>query len=183
MLPLFPVDPAAPAGLDLQVTLRDHTDRERHGNKIIEWFFGAGRNNTKQTGLTLKPLRWKLGDPVRISLRFADQSPLVPVASPALPWLTVQGRTANIRIDGPWAALDLVNLLRSTEVSAESGGGQALEIRIPLAPAGQQGSTATDEAVVYITLALSEPGKTTPLRWPSGFPAKLPETLTQALNP
>lgn len=183
LLPLFPVDPAAPAGLDLQVTLRDHTDRERHGNKIIEWFFGAGRNNTKQTGLTLKPLRWKLGDPVRISLRFADQSPLVPVASPALPWLTVQGRTANIRIDGPWAALDLVNLLRSAEVSTESGGGQALEIRIPLAPAGQQGSTATDEAVVYITLALSEPGKTTPLRWPSGFPAKLPETLTQALNP
>jgi len=178
LLPLFPTDPTAPAGLDLQVTLRDHLERERNGNKIIEWFFGTGRLSTRQTGLTLKPLRWKLGDPVRISLRFADQSPLVPVTSPAQPWLSVQGRTATIRLDGPWAALDLVQLLRSSEVSAESAGGQALEIRIPLAPAGQPTAAPTDEAVVYVTLSLSEPGKTTPLRWPSSFPGKLPETLT-----
>jgi len=183
LLPLFPTDPAVSGGLDLQVTLRDHLDRERNGNKVIEWFFGTGRLNTKQTGLTPKPLRWKLGDPVRISLRFADQSPLVPVASPTQPWLTVQGRTASIRLDGPWAGLDLIHLLRSAEVSAESGGGQALEIRIPLASAGQPGSGVVDEAVVYITLALSEPGKTTPLRWPSSFPGKLPETLTPTIGP
>lgn len=183
MQPLFPIDPSLPAGLDLQVTLRDHPDRERHGNKIIEWFFGSGRMNTRQTGLTLKPLRWKIGDPVRISLRFADQSPLVPVASASQPWLTVQGRTATIRMDGPWAALDLIRLLRSTEVSTESGGGQALEVRIPLAPSGQVGAVATEEAIVYVTLSLSEPGKTTPLRWPNGFPGKLPETITNAQPP
>ncbi|MEY2776464.1 MAG: hypothetical protein RLY30_562 [Pseudomonadota bacterium] len=183
LLPLFPADPAVAGGLDLQVTLRDHLDREKHGNKVIEWFFGTGRMNTRQTGLTAKPLRWKIGDPVRISLRFADQSPLVPVASAAQPWLSVQGRTASIRLDGPWAALDLINLLRSPEVSAESGGGQALEIRIPMAAAGQPGSGVTDEAVVYVTLSVSEPGKTTPLRWPSSFPGKLPETLTPSTGP
>ncbi len=171
LAPLFPTDTSQPAALDVTVRFRANVNGELDGNKIIDWALTIGDQTLKLRD-TPRALRWKPGDPVRLTLRFANDVPLVPRADPDNPYLEVSRKSVVFRFDGPWALLDMVQLLRSTEGSDARA--SLLKLEIPVLADAKDATPRAKPVRTYVAVTLSEPGKTAPLPWPSVFPERAP---------
>ena len=172
MAPLFPSDPALPAGFDVQAKFRINTAAEIGGNKIIDWTLSIGEQTIKLRDPP-KPLRWKPGASVRLTLRFANDVPLNPQGDTSNPFLYVSKKTASFHFEGPWALLDMIQLLRLDD-SLDTRT-QLLRLELPVAPADPKDPVGKDKVVrVFAGLIISEPGKTAPLAWPRVFPDRAP---------
>jgi type VI secretion system protein ImpL len=171
MSSLFPNDPAAPAGLDVMVKFRANANGEQDGNKIIDWSITIG---DQTLGLRDAPraLRWRVGEPVRISLRFANDVPIVPRADPENPYLEVSRKNAVFRFEGPWALLDMLQLMRANEVSDTRN--SLIKLEVPIQSDERDPTSRARPVRVFVGMTLSEPGKTTALPWPAQFPERAP---------
>jgi type VI secretion system protein ImpL len=168
---LFPNDPTAPAGLDVMIKFRASTSGEQDGNKIIDWSITIG---DQTLGLRDAPraLRWRIGEPVRISLRFANDAPIVPRADPDNPYLEVSRKNAVFRFEGAWALLDMLQLMRANELSDTRN--SLLKLEVPVQADERDPTSRARPVRVFVGITLSEPGKTTALTWPSHFPERAP---------
>lgn len=171
LAPLFPVDTSQPAGLDVTVRFRANVNNELDGNKIIDWALTIG-DQTQKLRDAPRALRWKAGDPVRITLRFANDVPLLPRADPDNPAIEVNRKTVVFRFDGPWALLDMMQLLRVPDASDVRT--SVLKLDIPVQSDSKDSAPRSKPVRVFIGMTLSEPGKTAPLPWPSVFPERAP---------
>ncbi len=171
LAPLFPADASQPAALDVAVRFRANVNGELDGNKIIDWALTIGDQTLKLRD-TPRALRWKAGDPVRLTLRFANDVPLVPRADPDNPYLEVSRKSAVFRFEGPWALLDMVQLLRSSEGSDARA--SLLKLDIPVQADAKDSTPRAKPVRTFVALTLSEPGKTAPLPWPAAFPERAP---------
>lgn len=109
--PLFEQgDGFAHGGLDLILELRANRPHERGGNQIIEWRLIVGDEERKFPAQSAVPLRWSIGQPVSLHLRWAKDSALTPLVDPGQQELEVQGKDAIWRYDGPWALFRLLRL-------------------------------------------------------------------------
>jgi type VI secretion system protein ImpL len=169
--PLFPRDPAVAAGLDLSVKFRAQTQAEQDGNKIIDWSISIGEQ-TLSLRDTPRALRWRVGEPIKISLRFANDAPVTPRADADNPYLEVSRKSAVFRFEGPWALFDLLQLMRVNELSDTRQ--SLLRLDVPTQTDERDPTTRARSVRVYLGLTLSEPGKTTALPWPSYFPERAP---------
>ena len=169
--PLFPTDAAQPAALDVAMRFRANVNGELDGNKIIDWALTIGDQTLKLRDAP-RALRWKAGDPVRLTLRFANDVPLVPRADPDNPYLEVSRKSVVFRFDGPWALLDMVQLLRSADGSDARA--SLLKLEIPVLADAKDTTPRAKPVRAFVTLTLSEPGKTAPLPWPAVFPERAP---------
>ncbi len=171
LAPLFPADASQPAALDVAVRFRANVNGELDGNKIIDWALTIGDQTLKLRD-TPRALRWKAGDPVRITLRFANDVPLVPRADADNPYLEVSRKSVVFRFDGPWALLDMVQLLRLTDVpDARSS---LLKLEVPVQADAKDPTLRSKPVRAFLGITLSEPGKTVPLPWPAAFPERAP---------
>ncbi len=171
LAPLFPLDTAQPAGLDVTVRFRANVNAELDGNKIIDWALSIGDQTLKLRDAP-RALRWKAGDPVRITLRFANDVPLTPRPDPDSPYMEVSRKTVVFRFDGPWALLDMMQLLRMTDVSDART--SVLKLDVPVQGDSKDTALRAKPVRVFIGITLSEPGKTAALPWPSVFPERAP---------
>lgn len=164
---------APPGGPAPAVTLtpRWRADRaqERHANQILDWSVLVGPEAVPGDGLTAA---WSYGEPVGLTLRWAKDSPQLPVgAGPDL--------TAQVIYQDPWS---LVSLLRTHQVQ---GPAAPLLFDVAVAPAvaaGVQGgskppvSPQVTQARITLGLGLTVPGadgKPGPLVLPE-FPVTAP---------
>ena len=171
MASLIPNDPAAPAGLDVMVKFRASTNGEQDGNKIIDWSITIG-DQTLALRDAPRALRWRVGEPVRLSLRFANDVPIVPRADPDNPYLEVSRKNAVFRFEGPWALLDMLQLMRANELSDTRH--SLLKLEVPVQSDERDPTSRTRPVRVFVGVTLSEPGKTTALPWPAHFPERAP---------
>lgn len=171
LAPLFPADGSQPAALDIAVRFRVNVNAEIDGNKIIDWTLSIG-DQTLRLRDAPRALRWRPGDPVRLTLRLANDAPLVPRTDPDNPYLEVSRKSAVFRFDGPWALLDMVQLLRDPQASDTRM--SVLRLDVPVLAEPKDGSPRPRPVRAFIGLTLSEPGKTAPLAWPAVFPDKAP---------
>jgi type VI secretion system protein ImpL len=171
MASLFPNDPAAPAGLDVMVKFRANTNGEQDGNKIIDWSITIG-DQTLSLRDAPRALRWRVGEPVRISLRFANDVAIVPRADPDNPYLDVSRKNAVFRFEGPWALLDMLQLMRANEVSDTRN--SLIKLEVPIQSDERDPTSRARPVRVFVGMTLSEPGKTTALPWPALFPDRAP---------
>ncbi len=171
LAPLFPTDAAQPAALDVAVRFRANVNAEVDGNKIIDWALTIGDQTLKLRDPP-RPLRWKAGDPVRLTLRFANDVPLIPRADPDNPYLEVSRKSVVFRFDGPWALLDMVQLLRTAEGSDARA--SLLKLDIPVLADAKDTTPRAKPVRTFVAITLSEPGKTAPLPWPTVFPERAP---------
>ena len=171
MASLFPADPAAPTGLDVAIKFRTQTQAEQDGNKIIDWTVSIG-DQTLSLRDTPRALRWRPGQTVRINLRFANDVPIVPRADTDNPYLEVSRKNATFRFDGPWALFDMMQLMRSAELSDTRN--STLKLDIPVQSDERDPTSRARPVRVFIGVTLSEPGKTTALPWPAHFPERAP---------
>ena len=90
--------------VDLPITFRANRAGEIGGDHIIDWEFQTGDQIAKYPD-PVKGLRWAWGNPVRVSLRFAKDSPETPVANSDG---KVDGLTVTYEVHDPWALFTLL---------------------------------------------------------------------------
>lgn len=171
LAPLFPADTSQPAGYDISLRFRTNVNAEIDGNKIIDWAITIGDQTLKLRDPP-RPLRWKAGDPIRLTLRFANDATLIPRADQENAHLEVSRKQVVFRFDGPWALLDMVQLLRVAESSDART--SVLKFDIPVQSDSKEAALREKPVRIFVGVILSEPGKTAPLPWPSVFPERAP---------
>lgn len=171
LAPLFPGDSAQPAAFDVSARFRVNVNAEIDGNKIIDWALTIG-DQTLRLRDAPRALRWKAGDPVRLTLRFANDVSLLPRADPDNPYLEASRKSVVFRFDGPWALLDMLQLLRDPQASDARS--NVLRLDIPVQADAKDTALRARPVRSFVAITLSEPGKTAPLPWPATFPERAP---------
>lgn len=186
LAPLYQSEDGQPGGLDVSVEFRANTAAEVDGNKIIEWAMTIGGQTLRQRD-PARPLRWEPGMPVTLTLRVAQDGPVIPKAEPGHPGMSVDERTVSVRFTDPWALFSFVSSYRETDAGSAAARSQLLRFDFPMTAVGEAGrgavpvttagdaariATRDSRAKVFIRVAVSAPGKRAPLAWPGVFPAK-----------
>lgn len=175
LAPLYPTEEGQPVGLDVMVEFRANTAVESEGNKIIDWALTIGSQTLHQRD-PARALRWEPGLPVVLTLRVAQDGPVIPKAEGGHPGMSVDERTISYRFEDPWALFSLVSAYREADAAPATGArSQLLKFEFPMTAIGD-GKIATRDtrAKVFIRLTVSAAGKRTPLVWPPVFPVKAP---------
>ena len=164
----------APA-LGLSVRFRTNRSREIFGNRIAEWRLQIGQQilDSPPEPSDGPPPIWHLGDPITLSVRYANNSPEVPASSNPSPAASVQGRTVTYRYADTWS---LFAMFRDHPPSSTDPPDQ-YALTIPNVSASTSGNGAESlNTVVYIQVDLlpigAKPGGQT-LPVPS-FPYQAP---------
>lgn len=170
ILQLDPVT-GSPASLELAPEFRINRVREHGANQIIAWDIDAGGSPAAQNGR----LAWRQGEPITVSLRWAQNSGIEPAAEPArYPGLQANAKQASWRYSGPWA---LVQLLREHAAAAselsplDQQQPQVLRFTIPTR---KESGDASGDAIAYGRLAVSAAGKHERLALPAFPTARAP---------
>jgi type VI secretion system protein ImpL len=171
---------------DFGPSFRVNRVRETGGNEIIDWTLQVGdttfRNSDKQ-----KTGRWTLGDPVKLMLRWAKDSPNQPAPSPAKAYDITGNGTVTFEYKDLWS---LLTMMAQHGAPASDFDGLAdpdpqtlvFTIEQKKAPtATNSGQRTTESSIerdaktarVYIRVKIYPPDKSEPLRMPL-FPAQAP---------
>jgi len=177
LAPLYQGEEGQPGGMDVSVDFRANTAAEVDGNKIIDWALTIGGQTLRQRD-TPRPLRWEPGMPVVLTLRVAQDGPVMPKAEPGHPGMSVEERTVSYRFNDAWALLSFVSAYREAGAPASSSSAarsQLLRFEFPMTAVSESARIATRDtrARVFIRLSVSPPGKRAPLAWPGVFPARV----------
>ncbi|MET0322872.1 MAG: type VI secretion system protein [Duganella sp.] len=185
---LYPAEEGQAGGVDVTAQFRVNGGAEREGNQIIDWNLTIG-GGTVRLGEPARALRWQPGMPVVLSLRLARDGPTTPKPEAGRPYLSVAERTVTFRFDDPWALFSLIDACRAGDgdgADAAAGDGRAplLRFEFPVMNGGApgQGPGTAARARVFVRLALSAPGKRTPLAWPIHIPVQVPAWTEQPKN-
>jgi type VI secretion system protein ImpL len=171
---------AAPA-YDVEAAFRTARQEEVDADQIIDWSLAVG--NDTVTIRDKKPtLRWSVGKPVRLTLRWANDAPRVPVMSPPVRGVSVRDRTVVYEYDNPWALLTALaenaappeSLPHYDEEEAVTLG---FRIFTKLVSGGEPGNVPTQ---VFMRLSLLAPGTTQPIELPH-FPRIAPKLETKSV--
>lgn len=172
---------AAVPVFDFMPYFRVNQSREVGGNQILEWKLQVGDQQFRYHDGTPHPGRWQWGDPIQIDLRWAENSPLVPVSKGGEPDLAINNREVVFHYNDPWSLLTL--LLRHHAPAMVfpafvDPDPYTLEFTVATtqALAGIQKDVvvAAPEVRVYIRVNLMLPGKTQVLLLPE-FPTAAPQ--------
>ncbi|HLI83553.1 MAG TPA: type VI secretion system protein, partial [Bryobacteraceae bacterium] len=92
---------------DLAVTFRANQNEEIAGNQISGWSLDVGAQSLAYRSKA-NTAQWRLGDPVRLTLRFADDSPALPQPDPKQRAMAVQKRLVTFEYTEPWSLFRLL---------------------------------------------------------------------------
>ncbi len=165
-------------GLAYAVSLdfRPNRARESGGDQIVEWRLSIGDDSIGSFDPP-RPVIWRQGEPVRLTLRWARNAPNRP-EQPKRPDATLDERSLTYSYDGPWAILAFVaaNAAPSPELrTLPDPRPNVLRIDVPLEPnpdSAAGGTAPIERARVFLRLelrALDDRGAA-----PSGPPLAMP---------
>jgi type VI secretion system protein ImpL len=171
-----PKDPTPALGLI--VHFRTNRNREVFGNRIAQWNLQVGQKalSAPPDPGDGPPLLWHFGDPVELTLRYANNAPETPAAANPSPAARVQGKTVTFQYNDAWS---LFAMLRDHPPASTDPGNQ-YAVTIPNAPgSGPGGGAPPVSTVVYIQIDLlpigAKPGGDT-LPVPA-FPYQAPQAV------
>jgi hypothetical protein len=94
--------------VDFQLQFRSNREMETPGaRQIIDWTFDVGRRKYGYRDQEMSG-RWVVGEPVRLTLRWANNSPVVPSVSPDTATLRTRDRVATFEFRSRWALLAML---------------------------------------------------------------------------
>ncbi|MEX6500634.1 type VI secretion system protein [Pseudomonas zhanjiangensis] len=106
--PLFQRDQDGIKGIDLDVRWRTDREAELGADQVIEWSMLAGSDQISYPGDENSRMRWTLGQPVKLLLRWAKNAEQRPANDPLQQALAVYRQEAGWEYQGPWALLRLL---------------------------------------------------------------------------
>ncbi len=180
---LFLGEPQPPVmALDFVPAFRVDRQEERGGNQIIGWTLRVG-SESFQAHEPVRTGRWEVGMPVSLSLRWATDSPALPIAQKRQLHLQVEGRVATFQYTDPWSLFSLLYSHHAppTDFPALVDPHPftlAFDVAtVERAVAGSKGSIPVPkETRVFIRISIMPPGKKQPLLLPP-FPTKAPTLI------
>jgi len=172
--------------LDFKVQFRVNGDQEIGANQIIDWKFDVGKKKFAYLNDDLEG-RWVFGDPIRLSLRWANNSPVVPVTSAAPVPVKAKDRIATFVYDDHWSLFTLLlrhgPMLKRVGTQGECDQSfdpepYTLKFNVKTEPdaasqSPQRPELKTPDAVVFMRVSLAKANKQEPLMLPC-FPRKAP---------
>lgn len=168
--------------VDFNLQFRVNRKMESEGaNQIIDWTLDVGRKKYRYLDQQLTG-RWVAGEPVRLTLRWANNSPSVPFTNPDTQTLRVRDRVAVFDFKSRWALLALMRQ-QATDIRDYEYGVDTevytLKFKVPTQPAGGTSDgrppwLRQDEAEVFMRLSLIAPDMKGPLNLPQAFPVRAP---------
>lgn len=193
---LVPADLDPEPGYDLAALFRVNRAREIGANRVIEWSFTVG-DETIDLNQADRTLRWRPGDPVSASFRWAKDGPVVPIADgqPGNP--EVAGLTATFAYDNLWSLVRLLQVHQASVIDFERQVDPAphtlrFDVRTVsagLRDAGAEGTpigpTDLDQARLFVRLVLSSPTENAaerPRYVLPVFPVRAPALVGTAMN-
>ncbi len=175
--------------LDFSVQFRVNRENEIAANQIIDWKFEVGKKKFAYLSDDLNG-RWVFGDPVRLTLRWANNSPTVPVTSATPAAVKAKDRVAVFEYTDRWSLLTLLlrhgAMLKRAGTPAECDRGfdsdpytLKFTIRTDPDPAGedQRAELRNSTAEVFMRMSLVAANKQEPIMLPC-FPRKAPPVPT-----
>lgn len=110
MGPLLQRDKGGAQGVDLDVRWRTDREAERGADQVIAWTLYAADRPLTFPGSDSQRLHWNVGEPMKLLLRWAKDSPQRPDIDPQQASMAVADLEVGWEYGGPWA---LMRLLRS----------------------------------------------------------------------
>lgn len=160
----------------------------RGQGQIVEARLGTPPSNEARTPHGPRSFTWTMGQPVRLSLRWALMAPSLPIESLTDPAGECRpppgGGVAEVRVDDVWALLRLIARYRARDAdSASSQAGIPLAFTVPVCANLERAHGGDDRpgsARVFLRLALStkdqalgKPDRQVPVALPD-FPRSVP---------
>lgn len=149
---------------DMDVTFRVNREREVGGDQVIDWQLSSGPDTVTLRG-EQTPLRWSLGEPITLTLRWADNSTRVPAVAVNQPQIRVDGRRVEIVYDNLWSLMDLIRRHRSgSDDFAEFVDPRPHTLRVEV-PTRPEGGGPIEPARLFLRVELStlQEGQPVPL--------------------
>jgi type VI secretion system protein ImpL len=166
---------------DLAVNFRVNREKEIEGSQISDWSFDVGSQNLQLRGKE-NSARWKVGDPVRLSLRFADDSPSIPVADKSQPAISVHQRIVSFDYTNAWSLFRMLEEHKPAAAEFERGvdpGPHTLSFYVPTIPdpsmPQRKNGAGANQVRVYLQIVVVPLGAKEGVPVPSPFPARAPE--------
>ena len=175
------IEKKAMPALDFNVQFRVNRLHEDGASQIIDWTLDVGSTKYRYLDKEMDG-RWVVGEPVRLTLRWANNSPVVPDAPTASPHFRARDRVAVFEYRDRWSLLTMLMRQRPTPSDFSPEGVDSepstLKFTVPTRPGGnlydqQPDPLRAQPANVFMRLSLSAPGAKEPLTWP--FPEAAPQ--------
>jgi type VI secretion system protein ImpL len=171
---------------DFRVQFRVNREQEIGGNQIIDWKLDVGKQKFAYLSDDLAG-RWVFGDPVRLTLRWANNSPVVPVTGATPAAVKAKDRVAVFEYNDRWSLFTLLLrhglMLKRAGTVAECDQGFDADpytlkftVRTDPDPAGdptQRAELKSANAEVFMRMSLVAANKQDPVMIPC-FPKKAP---------
>jgi type VI secretion system protein ImpL len=162
LTPLFVRDKSGILGVELDVRWRTDRDDELGADQVIAWGLLAGNQQINYPAAEQPNLRWMVGQPVRLTLRWARNGKERPVNDPQQPNLVVRDLEAGWEYGGPWSLLRLMrahfSVQRQPNVDYTDF---PLTLRLPVT--GAPDSVTSDFTRMFVRLSLMSQGSKLPL--------------------
>lgn len=171
--------PDAAPMLDFIPAFRVNQTREINGNQIIDWTLQVGAQTFHYRDPE-RPGRWSFGDPVKLVLRWAKDSPQQPTASRQPVDGKLNSRTVTFEYHDSWSLFSMLALHRPPKSDFPrlvDPDPQTLVFNVgdttSSDPAGKD-ATSNPETKVFVRIRLHAPGKPDALRL-KAFPIHAPD--------
>ncbi|HEY7392974.1 MAG TPA: type VI secretion system protein [Bryobacteraceae bacterium] len=160
---------------DFAVTFRLNQNQEIAGNQISDWSLDVGAQSLAYRAKA-NTGQWHLGDPIRLTLRFADDSPFLPQADPKQSAMAVpQKHIVTFDYTEPWS---LFRLLLDHENTPDLAP-HTLSFYIPTTPdttlPQKKDSPTANQVRVYLQLTIVPTGAKDAVKIPLPFPSQAPQ--------
>ncbi len=171
---------------DFRIQFRVNREQEIGANQVIDWKFEVGKKKFAYLSDDVEG-RWIFGDPVRLTLRWANNSPVVPVTGATPAPVKAKDRIAVFEYNDHWSLFSFLLkhgfMLKRAGSQAECDKGFDSEpytlkftVRTDPDPAGQpleRSELKSSNAEVFMRMSLVTANKQEPLMLPC-FPRKAP---------
>lgn len=158
--PMFIRDPAGTIGVELEVRWRTDREEERGADQVIAWTLNGAGQQITHPGEAGQRLRWNVGDPLQLVLRWARDSSQRPSIDPLQPSMAVNGLEAGWEYRGPWA---LLRMMRSHVVPQRLPNMDYTDFPLTLQVPVRGALDASPQAQMFIGLSLLSQGSKLPL--------------------
>lgn len=162
LTPLFVRDKSGILGVELDVRWRTDREDEKGADQVIAWGLLAGSQQINYPAAEQPNLRWMVGQPVRLTLRWARNGKERPVNDPLQPNLVVRDLEAGWEYGGPWSLLRMMRAHFSVQRQPSMDYTDfPLTLRLPVTASTD--SITSEFTRMYVRLSLMSQGSKLPL--------------------
>ncbi|PTS84371.1 type VI secretion system protein ImpL [Pseudomonas sp. HMWF032] len=158
--PLLIRDKSGVLGVELEVRWRTDREEERGADQVIAWTIRGASQKLGYPGDSGERLRWLVGDPLQLALRWARDSNQRPASDPLQPSMAVNELEAGWEYQGAWS---LLRLLRTHVIPQRLLNMDYTDFPLTLQVPVRGTLDANESAQMFMRLSLLSQGSKLPL--------------------